>query len=69
VRYDLKNLVSRGQELLAKFNGTVNTTNSTTPMQRMAAAAASAALDAFSILGQLDAIAYAAQKVSTTDRC
>jgi hypothetical protein len=63
VRYDLTNLVARGQELLAKFNGSGTATNSSAAMQRMAAAAASKALETFSLLGQLDVLAYAAQKV------
>jgi hypothetical protein len=63
VRYDLRDLVTRGRELLAKFNGSSNTTQGSTQMQRMAAAAASKALETFNFLGQLDVIAYAAQKV------
>jgi hypothetical protein len=67
VRYDLADLATRGQQLLAKFNGSGNEPNGTTTMESMAAAAASKAIDTFSFLGQLDSIAYAVQKVCHLD--
>jgi hypothetical protein len=63
VRYDLSDLVKRGLMLLGRFNGSSNATQGSTQMQQMVAAAASKALETFNFLGQLDVIAYAAQKV------
>jgi hypothetical protein len=61
VRYDLADLLSRGQELVNKFkSGGKNQTE----MLDMAAAAGSKALDVFNLLGQLDALTYAILKVS-----
>lgn len=61
VRYDLNDLVARGQALIAKFS---NDTQGKIQMQQMAAAAGSKALEAFNLVGQLDALVYAVQKVT-----
>ncbi|WIA35946.1 hypothetical protein OEZ86_004325 [Tetradesmus obliquus] len=63
VRYDLNDLVTRGQALIAKFS---NDSEGKIQMQRMAAAAGSKALEVFNLIGQLDALAYAVQKVKSS---
>jgi hypothetical protein len=60
VRYDLADLLPRGQQLIENFkSGGWNSTE----MQRMAAAAGSKAQEVFNILGQLDALTYAVLEV------
>jgi hypothetical protein len=66
VRYDLSDLVKRGQDLLSRFNGSGSKTQGMTPLQQMTAAAASKALETFNFVGQLDTVAYTAQKVRET---
>eukprot|EP00882_Tetradesmus_deserticola_P005634 GHRQ01005930.1.p1 GENE.GHRQ01005930.1~~GHRQ01005930.1.p1 ORF type:complete len:686 (+),score=207.85 GHRQ01005930.1:51-2108(+) len=62
VRYDLADLVTRGQALLATFSSNGTGQGNIT---RMAQAAAGQAVTVFTLLGQLDALAYAALKVKS----
>jgi hypothetical protein len=61
-RYDLGDLLQRGQDLLTKFK---SGRQGQADMQRMAAAAGSKAVEVFNLLGQLDALTYAILQVGT----